>query len=137
MTEVIRVEQADGSFVEREATDEELSYISAQRTAPEETPPAPEETPPNTLPDESEQNLFTRAKEITNQEVLTTTSYNAAIASGNPALARALLYAGYLAEHYRAFVGNREPTDEELRRYRTLLDDFERLLRQPPDQPYP
>lgn len=101
-------------------------------------PPSNELEPdPIPLPDESELDLFTRAKEITNQEVLTTTEYNKAIAAGNPTLARALLFAGYLAEHYRALVGNREPTDDELLRYRGLLDNFERLLRLPPDQPYP
>lgn len=96
------------------------------------------EAPTHPLPEESgELDLFTRAKEITNQEVLTTTEYNKALSAGNPSLARALLFAGYLAEHYRALVGNRKPTDEELLRYRTLLDDFERLLRRPPEQPYP
>lgn len=139
MTEIIRVEQADGSFVEREATAEELADMAAQRASslpePEEVGVLSFNSPPIT---ESEQDLFTRAKEITNQEVLTTTEYNRAIASGNPTLARALLSAGYLAEHYRALVGNREPTDAELLRYRGLLDDFERLLRRrPPDQPYP
>lgn len=138
MGEIIRVEQADGSFVEREATAEELADIAAQR-APSDSSPIELVTVGNAppLPTESEQDLFTRAKEITNQEVLTTTEYNRAIASGNPTLARALLSAGYLAEHYRALVGNREPTDAELLRYRGLLDDFERLLRRLPDQPYP
>lgn len=131
MTEIIRVEQSDGSFEEREATAEEVAQMAAQQEASAASLPHASE--------DSEQDLFTRAKEITNQELLTTLAYHNAIAAGDPGRARDLLFTGYLAEHYRALVGNRAPTDEELLRYRRLLDDFERLLQQDlnPPSPYP
>lgn len=74
--------------------------------------------------------ILTKATEFTNTEVVTLGAWLAAAEAGEFGLARDLLFAGLLAEHYRSLLSEdpAQITEAQSTQLRELLAELDRLL---------